>query len=264
MLIYHYTKIDAAINIIKGGLCFRGYRYDSMNDPTDFIFARDLIIPKIISQLHENEDVFEVFPYIVSFCKKRDYDIMWRLYQGEVALVIDTDRFPKEEWQRPGNLSDNIGYNNVMYATEETIEDVAKELYDNRIGIFEEEPLLEYQLYVTPFIKHEAYKIENEFRLTQIDYNSFKMNFNPEDPKNPLVYEDEICKDIQFGGVKDGLIRFYKEFNLPKECLVGIILHTFDEEKFNLQKKHFEMWLAQHGFYPQNISIEKTSSYPIR
>lgn len=47
MFLYHYTKIDAAISIIKNGLCFWGFRYDSMNDPTDYVFARDTILPQL-------------------------------------------------------------------------------------------------------------------------------------------------------------------------------------------------------------------------
>lgn len=266
MLIYHYTKIDAAINIIKNGLCFWGFRYDSMNDPTDFIFARDKILPQLLKNVPEEEkdDYLKIYPYIVSFCKKRDSDIMWRLYQGEIALVIDTDKFPLEEWNKSGDISYVTFYNDIMYATEKTINSIAKKLYKERCNTVIDAPINKSQLFVLPFIKHKAYKIENEYRLAKVDYDSMFANYNPQKPNNCDIYEGEIPKDINCFGSRDGQLRLYKEFKLPKECLVGLIIHTFDETKYKLQKKHFELWLIQNGFSIQNITIEKTRSYPVR
>ena len=266
MLLYHYTSLKSAINIIRNDLCFWGFRYDTMNDPTDFVFARDLVIPKILEEKPEysEENDFNVYPYIVSFCMERDHDIMWRLYHGEVALVIESDKFPIDDWQKEGDIANNIGYNEVIYATEETIEEAARQLYENRIGIFQDDILTEYQLYVTPFIKHKAYEIEREYRLTRLDYDSIKFSHNAENPKKPYFYEGEIPKGIKCLGEKDGLLRFYKEFQLPKECLVGLILHTFDDKKFQIQKQHFELWLQQNEFPVENIKIEQSRSYPVR
>ena len=134
MLLYHYTKIDASINIIRNGLCFWGFRYDSMNDPTDYIFARDIILPKLLQKQpkEDRSDYLTIYPYIVSFCTERDFEMMWRLYQGEVALVIDSEKLPFEEWGKERDISEDTLYNKVMYATEESIESVAKELYENR------------------------------------------------------------------------------------------------------------------------------------
>lgn len=266
MLLYHYTKIAAAINIIRNGLCFWGFRYDSMNDPTDYVFARDIILPKLLQMQPEEmrDDHLTVYPYIVSFCTQRDFDIMWRLYQGEVALVIDSAKFPSDEWNQEGDISGNTLYNEVKYATEETIDSVAKELYEKRSSILVNAPVDEYQLYVLPFIKHKAYKIEHEYRLAKVDYDSFSFQYNPKSTDNFDMYEGEIPKEIKCFGSKDSQLRLYKEFQLPKASLVGIIIHTFDDAKFQVQKKHFELWLMQNGFSIQDIKIEKTSSYPIR
>ena len=266
MLLYHYTKIDASINIIRNGLCFWGFRYDSMNDPTDYIFARDIILPKLLQKQPEEDrsDYLTIYPYIVSFCTERDFEIMWRLYQGEVALVIDSEKLPFEEWDKEGDISEDTLYNKVMYATEESIESVAKELYENRREILNDATIDEYQLSVLPFIKHKAYEIEHEFRLAKVDYDSFTAKYNPHKPDKCDIYEGEVPKNIKCLDAKDGTLRLYKEFHLPKECLVGIIIHTFDDKKFKTQKKHFELWLIQNGFSIQNIKIEKTQSYPVR
>lgn len=266
MLLYHYTKIDAAISIIKNGLCFWGFRYDSMNDPTDYVFARDIILPQLTKDMsdEEKDDYLKIHPYIVSFCKKKDYDIMWRLYQGEIALVIDSDKFPLDEWHKAGDFSNNVLHNDVKYATPTTISSVAKVLYDNKKEILVNAPIDEYQLYVLPFIKHKAFEIEHEYRLAKIDYDSFIAKYNPNNSDKCDFYEGEIPKEIKCFGSKDGQLRLYKEFRLPKECLVGLIIHSFDDAKYQTQKKHFELWLIQNGFSIKDITIERTSSYPIR
>lgn len=267
MLLYHYTTIDAAINIIRNGLCFWGFRYDSMNDPTDYIFAKNLILPKLLQDMSDNEreEIIDMYPYTVSFCKKSDYHIMWRLYHAEIALVIDTDKFPFEEWNKPGvDISDNILCGDIKYATEDTIVSVATELYQNLKDRYVNDSFLDWHLSVFPFIKHNAYDVEDEYRLAKFDYDSFNFKYNHKFQDNYEIYEGEIPKDIKCLGSKDGTLRFYKEFQLPKECLRGIILHTFDEEKYNLQKKHFELWLLQNGFSMQDVKIEKTQSYPVR
>ena len=153
---------------------------------------------------------------------------------------------PFEEWDKEGDISEDTLYNKVMYATEESIESVANELYENRREIL------------------KAYEIEHEFRLAKVDYDSFTAKYNPHKPNKCDIYEGEVPKNIKCLGAKDGTLRLYKEFHLPKECLVGIIIHTFDDKKFKTQKKHFELWLIQNGFSIQNIKIEKTQSYPVR
>ena len=171
---------------------------------------------------------------------------------------------PFEEWGKERDISEDTLYNKVMYATEESIESVAKELYENRREILNDATIDEYQLSVLPFIKHKAYEIEHEFRLAKVDYDSFTAKYNPHKPNKCDIYESELPKNIKCLGAKDGTLRLYKEFQLPKECLVGIIIHTFDDKKFKTQKKHFELWLIQNGFSIQNIKIEKTQSYPVR
>lgn len=267
MFLYHYTTIDAAINIIRNGLCFWGFRYDSMNDPTDYIFAKNLILPKLLQEIpiEDHKEIIDMYPYTVSFSKKRDSHIMWRLYHAEVALVIDTDKFPFEDWNKPEvDVSDNIFGGDIKYATEETIFTIGEELHQVLKQRYVNDLFLDWHLSVFPFIKHNAYEIEDEYRLVKFDYDSFSFKYNPDCQDNCEMYEGEMPKDIKCLGSKDGKLRLYKEFQLTKDCLRGIILHSFDEEKFELQKEHFEIWLKQNGFSLNSIKIEKTTSYPVK
>ena len=48
MKIYHYTSLEALVNILtKDRISLMATRYDSMNDPLDFKFAKDVVIPKL-------------------------------------------------------------------------------------------------------------------------------------------------------------------------------------------------------------------------
>ena len=102
MSIYHYTSLDAAVKILqKEHICFWGTRYDSMNDPTDSIYASDVVIPLFKKTIEESKlddyekDDSEAFPYIVSFSQKEDDFYMWRTYKADVALEFDRDVIKK-------------------------------------------------------------------------------------------------------------------------------------------------------------------------
>lgn len=266
MLLYHYTSIEAALNIVRNGICFWGFRYDSLNDPTDCIFAKDILLSEWSKRNEEVniDDTFDLFPYVVSFSTEEDYDLMWRLYNAEIALVIDSNKFPYDDWNIPGEYSKSTSYKKVEYANNENVLSVIEEVYNNRTDIIESNPLDEFLLYVLPFIKHEAYSVEKEFRLVKMDSNIRKYKYNSDFPEKSTYFEFEKPYDVKCAGVKDGKLRLYKEFHLPKECLVGVIIHTFDDAKFQTQKKHFELWLRQNNFDISPDFIKKTNSYPVR
>ena len=76
MNIYHYTSLDALTKILhKDHICFWGTRYDSMNDPTDSIYIKDVVLPLIKDAVEDaglddyDKDESEAFPYIVSFSR---------------------------------------------------------------------------------------------------------------------------------------------------------------------------------------------------
>ena len=55
-MIYHYTSMDALKGILKENeLCFWGTRYDSMNDPTEHIYAKKHLIPVFCKYFDKND-----------------------------------------------------------------------------------------------------------------------------------------------------------------------------------------------------------------
>lgn len=101
------------------------------------------------------------------------------------------------------------------------------------------------------------------FRLVKLDTDVVKFRYNPSKLKKYDRFECEDTNDVRCAGVKDGMLRLYKEFYLPSECLKGIIIHAFDDN-FQIQKKHLEIWLRQNGFDIDPGFIKETSSYPVR
>lgn len=268
MNLYHYTSLEAATKIIsKGCLEFHGSRYDCMNDPTDYVFARDEIIPKLKVSLQESkaQNAIVPFPYILSFCKSDDNFLMWRLYNAEVSLVLNSELLPFNEWNNWNNkqISDIVSYGDVKYSNDKSIGkdsiglfNSAKNRTDNEIDDF--------YLNVIPFIKHEAYSMENEYRLVKVDYLSLTAKYKEDAKDKCEMQRHELTHDIKIRDIKNGDIRFYKKFKLPKESLVGIIIHTFDKEMFESIKKHLQLWLANNDYDLNNIKITQTISYPVR
>jgi len=266
MKLYHYTSLEAALNIIgKENLCFHGSRYDCMNDPTDFIFARDTIIPCLKERYGEKdlEDAINPYPYIVSFCKSEDDPLMWRLYKSEVALVVDSDKFPIKKWDDwdKKNVSDIYLYGDVEYATtSKEVIDKAEKLKEKRANKNDNE--IDNFMNAVVFIKHKSYEVENEYRLARYDYDSFEVKYNERAKDKCDIYEGEIFKDVKVRDVKNGDIRLYKDFFLPKESLEGIIVHTYDPIKFESIRKHLLLLHQMKDINPTKVSIRPTKAYP--
>lgn len=265
MLVYHYTTLEAAISIIQQKLCFRGTRYDSMNDPNEFMFACKHFIPELFkNDSNSKENYSKIYPYIVSFSKKKDDELMWRLYHSEVMLVFDTDEFTKADWHSEGELSSIILCGDVEYATKDTIRNVADKLYEGKNCKIINDNKLGYQLWVLPFIKHLAFEIESEYRLVKIGYEALHADYNSNKESKCDIFEFERPNDVYIKGVKDGNIVLYKNFQLPADSLKGIILYTFDSELFKKQKHNLELLLRQMNFSINDDFIRCTNSYPIR
>lgn len=104
-LIYHYTDLNATINIIgRESLTFWGSRYDCMNDSLDYQYARNRLLPSMMKAAEEVFkghstslilDEIQTLPYIVSFSKKKDDFLMWRMYNAKVSLILDIGYFSK-------------------------------------------------------------------------------------------------------------------------------------------------------------------------
>lgn len=93
-IVFHYTKLANITSIIgHEKIIFRAGRYDVMNDPYDSTYAASKINKTFWEQGMEppiDTNVYDITPYLVSFCTKEDEPLMWRLYDAEVALHIDS------------------------------------------------------------------------------------------------------------------------------------------------------------------------------
>lgn len=256
MKLYHYTSLASFLGIIREGrkLVFWGSRYDCMNDPLDFQFAKIRILPTLKKVAHhpdllDNEKIeVEVEPYIVSFSTKEDDFLMWRMYNSKVALVLDSEYF-----DRPTPNTSLIKCQYTDYNNDEILNAfkmVNKTLTSCR-NIFA------YASRGATFIKHKSFESEGEVRLATWDYYK---------DCNKLILSD--CKDDDEKEVKTRManndkIVLYKEFEIDGNALDGIIIHTYSKIEFESIKNTIKSILAKNGFSKDVISnIKPTSAYP--
>lgn len=266
--LYHYTCFDALIGILKKEyLCFWGSRYDSMNDPTEVMYAKDIVLPVLINSLKgtdrewETHDVEDVYAYIVSFSKKQDDFNMWRLYNAEVALVIDREALSeakisvdkKDNKELPAQI---ISVKDVEYAKDEDVPQIAVKMFNDSIDIHESS-VETFNCEIFPFIKNEAYKIEEEVRMVCLDYTGATASY-----KNGeiLMVDTEMPRNVRCRGSRNGSILLYKEFCVKKEALQKIVIRTHDESYFEKVKQQIRVLLVSNG-YKANLPIERTQSY---
>lgn len=264
-LIYHYTSMEALRGILRENeLCFWGTRYDSMNDPTEHIYAKDVLLPMLSNYFDEEEiKETEIYPYVVSFCKKNDDFIMWRMYKAEVALILDYNTINKwvEENLNWKDKEKSFYFGECKYP--ETNEDVIQyyiELceWNRKRGDESTDEITALEL--TTFIKRKEFKNENEIRLFTCDYNLPTTNYNEQNPTEPIIQNEERARDINVKTVRNKDFILYKEFHLPTEALKGIILNCEKGTQFDKIKKHIQAWLYQLKYDIKSIDIRHTQT----
>ena len=267
-LVYHYTNMNAFVGIIGGNnndsntaanLTFWGTRYDSMNDPQDYIFASRVVLPKFKKAIEnmnslteeETEDV-ESFSYIVSFSENRDSEFMWKHYKAEICLELDSSLF--SPWTAKEEKINGF-WDKCEYAEESDIDDVFFEKWRKSKVYLKN--LNDMARHACVYIKRKAFEPEKEWRLYMADgaLSHFKSN-------------GESCKmeqpqDVKVKYIRDNDIIFYKEFVLPSQALKGIIVNDRDWDHFQKVKKHIEVLLRKRGFFPEDITIKQTNCYPL-
>lgn len=254
MNIYHYTTLEASLNILqKNNICFWGTRYDSMNDPTDYIFARDIVVPLFkeeinVSNLNDYEkDDSEAYPYIVSFSKTEDDFNMWRMYKADVALEFDRDLI--DEIIKNDTGPSFVYFQDCEYPHNN---DEIHELFVNKLNsINNGQGIMLAARHAVSFIKRKEFDNEKEVRLVKFDHEGIYFN-------NGEFLECEIPDNIGVKCIRDKDLVLYKEFLFPKKVLVGIIINSSDEH-FVRTKEHLGIWLHQQG-YDHEINIRKTET----
>ena len=257
--LYHYTDLNALKGIIKEKkLVFWGTRFDSMNDPLDYTFAANIIIPKILSYLNqlqglkdEETDYNEMYPYSVSFSENEDDESMWTHYGSEVALEIDT-RFFYPLY----NLNETIKFwfDKCLYVNEV---DITDEFINSCLNDFPSDNIPSRVQYASAFIKRDAFARENEWRMFSADYKTGYCD------ADGTFYRTEIPNGIKVATVRDKDLILYKEFELPSEALKGIIINDCDVSHFHKVKSHIQLLLKANGFSSEKINIRQTKNYPL-
>lgn len=263
--LYHYTSLDALTGILqRDNLCFWATRYDNLNDPAEQILAEQVILPKLQTSLKGTKYESKIrdgesnraYPYIVSFSKKKDHLDMWRLYNAEVALVVDLDTLERIENGVLKYIVREVKYvSNEDEINEDEIHRAAEQILassDQTNGVVDT-----FYTFVFPFIKHEQYSIEEEVRLVSSDYDGF--TFTAKEHGEANITDIEIPEGVKCRGVRNKMLLLYKEFKIPKQKLKKLVIRSYDEEHFQKLKKQIQLLLISNG-YPEDIPIERTQS----
>lgn len=257
--VYHYTKLTNLTSIItKDGIIFHAGRYDTMNDPQDSIYGISIpekMLKEWVTAVME-PNIYDISPYIVSFCKDNDKAFMWRLYDAEVTLHIDSEIVRKHSLKR----SKRIMMDDVAYLQEDEIADkVIKMFSDSKQGKTVREKDFNAKAKAS-FIKCVDFREENEWRIAWFDcYDSIDNDADRNDLKG-----DKIASSIKSKGIKYGCFSFYRELKFPKECLKGITLRIYDVNRRNHIWLQLRTWLASCGYDITKINIDDTKTQPIR
>lgn len=261
--VYHYTTFAGLLGIINNNsLEFHGSRYDSMNDPDDYVFARDILIPKIKASLEEADIPAELkedwvhYPYIVSFSESEDDSFMWKHYRSNVCLKISTKAIEEN------SVDDN---NHVLYEFKKCSYLEEKEMVPKFPDVYLEMDAFDSVsdgAYITcSFIKRKAFERENEWRMVSCNYDGVTLSRNSD---NSIIEQcHEIPDDRVFFEIKDNHIRSYKKFLLPGNALKGIIINEDNFSSFQKTKKQIELLLSRNNMSKVIDDITMTNNYPI-
>lgn len=242
--------MQALLGILKKEhLCFWGTRYDSMNDPEDYIYAHSIVIPELLKSMKDTpfecHELVCAYPYIVSFCKNEDDFNMWRMYKSEVSLEINWDivnEFLEKEISSTGEK--NIYWGDCKYPESHAIPTCFTRLFNKAEQTINN--ILDTVQECVALIKRKEFANENEFRIFSFDYDLYRVEYNN---GNPIIIDCEIGNNVKVRGVKDNDIVLYKEFIIPQEALSAIMLNISDKQQFEKTKSHLQVYLGQFGYH---------------
>lgn len=265
-LVYHYTDLSALLGIVSSNpdnLVFWGSRYDCMNDPLDYQYAKNRILPKMMEVAKELAEensipeeaansVIDVKPYIVSFSRKKDDFLMWRMYQSKVALILD-----KRYFEKP---TANSALIECEYVDEglSKLKDCFMRIDENIQDVFN---ISVHASRIATFIKSDAFVTEGEIRLASWDYY--------DDQGNKLQISDcKVDETVVEGKVYNrvnvnGQVILYKRFFVDKKALKGIIIHSYNIYEFEKIQNLIQTILLNNGFGKEVLdNIKPTEAYP--
>ena len=263
--IYHYTGLEALIGIVSSDpnrLTFWGSRYDCMNDPLDYQFARNRLHPHMMAAVNEladelkytptEKEEIETTPYILSFSKKKDDFLMWRMYKAKVALVLERSYFEK--------TTQNSAFIECEYVNDND-NDIRHSFLKIDKKIRGCSVIAAHVDRISTFIKEKSFEPEDEIRFaTWIYYdNNGCQRMFAEFNDNCDNISDEIKSRIN----GDGKIILYKTFHFDKKALKGIIVHSYSQLEFESIQNTLRTILLNKSYNSDVCNnITNTNAYP--
>ena len=208
--IFHYTSKQALLGIVqKDGLHFRASRYDSMNDSEEYKWLYEPLKVRISEEQGLSKDevnnLYEKFPYVISFSEKEEDVAMWAKYGGGgngVCLVLNKELIVAEAELHFKKESDVVMP--VRYADEktkmETLAEVAEKFRNQGYGTGSQQEKFEDEIYCSAFVKNKAlWEEEAEFRYARIRERGMEAKYSiqggeftyPEDKRNIKLRPDK-------------------------------------------------------------------------
>lgn len=275
--LYHYTNLIGLEGILqKEKIVFHGTRYDSLNDPRDFEFARHILINEL--SRWNNPSGFEeiehlrMYPYIVSFSELGDNLNLWRWYHSSICLVIDWEQLRLECTSQQSDFFNNpekqgetdlIHFGQCEY-TDDNIENIQLALYnlDNKVRIHLDDPADDLQL-LSSFIKHNSFEGEKEWRLVKFDSDDIVSKINHMRANDDIKIDLEKPQRIKVKPLRSDSEDFilYKEFEFTHKILKGVLIRQSDELKFEKIKRHLILILKDRGYEISPDNIVRTQTY---
>lgn len=227
--IFHYTSKQALLGIVqKDGLHFRASRYDSMNDSEEYKWLYEPLKVRISEEQglpkDEVNNLYEKFPYVISFSEKEEDVAMWAKYGGGgngVCLVLNKELIVAEAELHFKEESDVAMP--VRYADEKTkmeiLAEVVEDFRNQGYGTANQQEMFEDEVFCSAFVKNKAlWEDEAEFRYARIRERGMTARYSMQGGE--FSYPEDK-RDIQFRPDKSTP---YLEIVFPLEVLDKIVV----------------------------------------
>lgn len=228
-MICHFTSSDALFSIIRNdGLHFMASRYDCMNDSEEYKWLYEPLKTRISKEQSMSEreanNLYEKFPYVISFSEKEDSGDMWIRYGAKgngVCIGLSKEQVVAEaklHFKDEGDIAMSVRY--ADEATKmKTLADVVDEYRNQGYGTANQQEMFEDEINCSAFVKNKAlWEDEAEFRYARIRERGMTAMYSMQGGE--FSYPEDK-RDIQFRPDKSTP---YLEIVFPLEVLDKIVV----------------------------------------
>lgn len=261
-ILAHYTSLDALFGIIKkDGLHFRATRYNQLNDTHEYKWAYEPLLKKIAEERLETKEeinnLYEKFPYVISFSQKEDNHLLWHLYGGcgkGVSLVLDSNVVS----QACDDRVDWDVFQKVRYATKENVmkklECAVADFRNSSCWVADESEEFDDKIYACAFVKNEEWEYENEWRYARVRENNISVHPTADSIKYTPI-EDK--HELRFYARGSQVIPYLDVYFEPKALSKIILGNGIDYNQFSSVIKNL---LVEFGDSYNHVRIEASKA----